>query len=103
MFAGLEMKGIAWLPGAESDRRKMPAWKQGPQSYNHKELDSANHLKELGDEFSPSTAKWEFSPVHTLFLVLWCFEQSAQQRHVRYVTYNTKLINGCCVKPLHFY
>lgn len=42
-----------WLVGARYRPSWQPGWKQGPQSYNYKEMDSDNNLHESGSKFFP--------------------------------------------------
>lgn len=39
--------------------RQQPAKRQGPQSYNQKRPDSADHMDEFGSEFFPKASKSE--------------------------------------------
>lgn len=74
-WRGPLVKTFRWPLGAESSLCWQPTRKQGFQSYNHEELNSANNKNELRNGFFPSAFRWEPSLVNTLMLALWYPEQ----------------------------
>ena len=61
MQASVRSKDQTWLTASKE-------W--GPQSYSHKELNSASNLNELGNGFLSSTFGEKRSPAHTLIWAL---------------------------------
>lgn len=83
-----------------------PAGKQRPQSYNHRELDSANNLSEPGNRFLPRAFRNEEGLAHTLISTLWDSKQRTSwvTTVLGFLTHRTgKIINGCHFKLLNLY
>lgn len=89
-----EQKTSPWLTATKEKR-------QGPQSNNHKELNSANTLNVLRNICIPRASRKEHNTANTcenlsrVPAVSSCIQICNRQ--------NCKTINGCCFKPLNLW
>lgn len=70
---GSEIQGVTVRPGEKASQLRLapggqPSGKQGPQSHNPKELNSANSMSGLEAGFFPRASAKECSPASTLIL-----------------------------------
>lgn len=72
---GGSFKRVIEVPGWQ------PSRKCGPEPCNHKELNSANNLSQLGKRFICRISRKECSPISTWFLPLWDSAQRTPLSH----------------------
>lgn len=103
-IAGLMKQAPCWEGPCSRDwqaaSNQQPVRSRGPQSYNCKEVNSANNLSELGRRFFPSRVyRWEHSSGNILIAAWWDPEEDSAKPSGT-VTHRNCEISVCCFKLL---